>query len=166
MKQLFIALILSLCGIAVQAAKPVTDSQKTHLMSLPPFERACVLIRQYETLHSPKHWPTIAYGHVVKEDERYTKRQYSHAEANAILKKDLGKLCASYRDFGADSLLLACLAYNVGVSKVNKSRLVKKLKSGRRDIYKDYTSFCIYHGRRLEALFKRRWLELELLFKP
>ena len=34
------------------------------LMELPPFERAILIIKHYETLHRPEHWPTIGYGHV------------------------------------------------------------------------------------------------------
>ena len=166
MKKFLVALLIILSGVVANAATPASESHKSHLMSLPPFERACVLIRHYETLHKPKHWPTIAYGHVVQKHENYKKRQYTHAEANDILKKDLSKLCAHYRSYGADSLLLACLAYNVGSGRVNKSNLVKKLKSGCRDIHQEYTSFCRYQGRKIESLFRRRWLELELFFKP
>ncbi len=156
---LMMALLVSVAGSAIFASP-----HKANLMAMEPFERACVLIRHYETLHKPKHWPTIAFGHVVVKGEPYTKRQYSVSEANAILKKDLRKLCAYYRSYGADSLLLACLAYNVGSGRVDKSSIPKKLKSGNRDIIHDYTSFCKYQGRRHPGLYRRRWMELELFF--
>ena len=157
---LLMALLTSMAGNAIFA-----NTSKANLMKMEPFERACVLIRHYETLHEPRHWPTIAFGHVVVKGEPYTKRQYTVAESNAILKKDLRKLCAYYRSYGADSLLLACLAYNVGSGRVANSNLLKKLKSGNRDIIHDYTSFCRYKGQRHPGLYRRRWLELELFFK-
>lgn len=153
--------LMALLTIAVGNATP----HKSNLMALDPFERACVLIRHYETLHTPKHWPTIAYGHVVTKGENYQRRQYSHAEADRILRKDLSKLCAYYRSYDRDSLLLACLAYNVGSGRVEKSGLLKKLRSGNRDIYREYTSFSRYKGKRHPGLYRRRWLELELFFQ-
>ena len=57
-----------------------------------------------------------------------TKRQ-----ADALLRKDLRKFCAMFRQFGKDSLLLATLAYNVGPyrllgnGKIPKSTLIRKL---------------------------------------
>ena len=38
-------------------------------------------------------------------------------QADALLRSDLRKLCAMFRGFGRDSLLLAALAYNVGCGK-------------------------------------------------
>lgn len=165
MKQWLLTMVVLLSAMTVSATS-IPDSRKASLMALPPFERACVLIRHYETLHSVKHWPTIAYGHVVRKGENYKKRQYSHAEADLILRKDLSQLCAYYRGYGADSLLLACLAYNVGSGRIQNSSLLKKLKSGDRDIYSEYTSFSRYKGRRHPGLYRRRWMELELFFCP
>lgn len=141
-----------------------TGRHRSSLMALDPFERACVLIRHYETLHTPAHWPTIAYGHVVKKGEKYQKRQYPHAEADRILRKDLSTLCAYYRSYGRDSLLLACLAYNVGSGRIRNSALLKKLRSGNRDIQKEYVSFCRYKGKTRKQLYRRRLMELALFF--
>lgn len=157
---------VSLLSVMAANATSISSSRKANLMALPPFERAYVLIRHYETLHSVKHCPTIAYGHVVRKGENYKKRQYSHAEADRILRKDLSDLCAYYRSYGSDSLLLACLAYNVGSGRIQKSSLLKKLKSGDRDIYREYTSFSRYKGKRHSGLYRRRWMELELFFHP
>lgn len=163
MKQWLLTMVVVLSTMAASATS-ISDSCKTNLMALPPFERACVLIRHYETLHTPVHWPTIAYGHVVRKDESYKKRQYSQAEADKILRKDLSQLCSYYRGYGTDSLLLACLAYNVGSGRIQNSLLLKKLKSGDRNIYHEYTSFSKYKGRRHPGLYRRRWMELELLY--
>ena len=44
-------------------------------------------------------------------------------QADALLRSDIRKLCAMFRGFGRDSLLLAALAYNVGCGNVMKSRI-------------------------------------------
>ena len=44
-------------------------------------------------------------------------------QADALLRSDVRKLCAMFRGFGRDSLLLAALAYNVGCGNVMKSRI-------------------------------------------
>lgn len=162
----FLLSLVAFLTVFVGNATPVSAGHKERLMSLEPFDRACVLIRHFETLHTPKHWPTIGYGHVVTKNERYVKRQYSSAEADRIMRKDLSHLCSYYRSYGADSLLLAVLAYNVGSGRVNKSEVVKKLRRGDRNIIDDYTAFCKYRGRSHPGLYRRRWLELELFFLP
>lgn len=157
-----IALLAALCvGVACNAANP----HKDNLMALPPFERACVLIRHYETLHTPSHWPTIGYGHLVKSGEHYSRRQYSEYESEIIMRNDLAQLCHYYQCYGRDSILLALLAYNVGTVKVDNSELIRKLRCGDRNIYEEYTSFCHYKGQSHKGLFRRRWMELELFFE-
>ena len=32
-------------------------------MELLLFERAILIIKKFETLHKPKHWPSVGYGH-------------------------------------------------------------------------------------------------------
>ena len=77
-----------------------------------------------------------------------------------------------FRKFGRDSLLLATLAYNVGPyrllgsGKIPKSTLIKKLEAGDRDIYREYTAFCNYKGKRHAMLLKRRKAEFALLYIP
>ena len=165
-----VALLAVAVGNAADANASMTASSvnvhKARLMEMPPFDRACVLIRHFETLHKPKHWPTIGFGHVVTKGENYTKRQYSSLEAERIMRKDLSHLCAYYRSYGTDSLLLAVLAYNVGSGRVNGSNVIKKLRQGDRSIHADYTAFCKYQGRRHPGLYRRRWLELELFYQP
>lgn len=156
--------VMALLTVMAGNASPASARHKSNLLALDPFERACVLIRHYETLHAVKNWLTIAYGHVVQKGESFKKRNYSHAEADRILRKDLSKLCAYYRSYGVDSLLMAVLSYNVGPGRVDKSAVARKLRSGDRDIHADYTSFCRYKGRRHPGLYRRRWLELELFF--
>lgn len=143
------------------------------IMELPPFERAVLIIKYYESLHRPEHWPTIGYGHVVQPGEPYKKGvQLTARQTDALLRKDLRKFCALYRSFGADSLLLACVSYNCGPAKIiggqgyTKSRLIRKLESGNRSILSDYLSFCYYKGNQYSGIRRRRWVEYQALFMP
>lgn len=87
------------------------------------------------------------------------------------MRKDLRKFCAMFRQFGKDSLLLATLAYNVGPyrllgsGKIPKSRLIRKLEAGDRDIYQEYISFRCYKGKVVPSIERRRKKEFELLFE-
>lgn len=49
-------------------------------------------------------------------------------QADAILREDLRKFCAMFRRFGADSLLLGTLAFNVGPAKLLGGRRYPKSK--------------------------------------
>ena len=88
-----------------------------------------------------------------------------------LLRKDLRKFCAMFRQFGKDSLLLATLAYNVGPyrllgsKKIPKSTLVRKLEAGDRNIYKEYISFRCYKGKVVPSIERRRKVEYMLLFE-
>lgn len=92
-------------------------------------------------------------------------------QADELLRKDLRKFCAMFRQFGKDSLLLATLAYNVGPyrllgsKKIPKSTLVKKLEAGDRNIYKEYISFRCYKGKVVPSIERRRKVEYMLLFE-
>lgn len=117
-------LIIMLVGIGIQAN--ATGSWEA-LMKLPPFERAVLIIKYYETLHRPEHWPTIGYGHIVQSGEPYRRGvQLTEAQAGVLLRKDLHKFCALYSQYGKDSVLLGALAYNCGPGVVNKSSILKK----------------------------------------
>ncbi|MCM1511352.1 MAG: lysozyme [Clostridium sp.] len=160
-------LIIMLVGSGIQSN--VTGSWEA-LMKLPPFERAVLIIKYYETLHRPEHWPTIGYGHVVQPGESYRKGvQLTEQQADALLRKDLRKFCAMFRAYGADSLLLACVSYNCGPASViggkgkQKSMLLHKIESGNRDFIVEYLSYCHYKGKFHNRIRKRRWVEYRLL---
>lgn len=91
-------------------------------------------------------------------------------DTDALLRKDLRKFCAMFRQFGKDSLLLTTLAYNVdpyrllGSGKIPKSTLIRKLEAGDRNIYRGYIAFCNYKGKRHATLLKRREAEFVLLY--
>ncbi len=171
MRNKFRILFLVLCACVCMGAD-ATTSMVRRLMKLPPFERAVLIIKHYETLHRPRHWPTVGYGHVVQPGEPYRKGvQLTEWQADALLRKDLRKFCALFRSYGADSLLLACLSYNCGPYRilgngkdVSKSQLLTKLESGNRDIFSDYISFCKWNGREIKSIKRRRILEYRLLY--
>ena len=137
------------------------------IMELPLFERAVLIIKKFETLHKPKHWPYVGYGHQVQPGEPYSRGcQLTEAQADALLRKDLRKFCALYSQYGKDSVLLGALAYNCGPGVVNKSTVLKKLKRGDRNIFKSYTSHCRYKGKWHKGLYTRRLTEIIVLYHP
>ena len=74
-------------------------------------------------------------------------------------------------EYPLDKDIREFLVYNVGCSrikgygKIPKSRLLKKLESGDRDIYKEYVSFRCYKGKVVPSIERRRKVEYMLLFE-
>lgn len=156
---MFLALLTVMVGNAA--------GRRINIMDLPPFERAVIIIKKFETLHKPKHWPYVGYGHQVQPGEPYRRGvQLTEKQADALLRKDLRKFVSLYKAYGKDALLLGVLAYNCGPGTVNKSTILKKLKSGNRDIFKSYTAHCRYKGKFHKQLHQRRLSEFSALFMP
>ena len=156
---MFLALLTVMVGNAA--------GRRINIMDLPPFERAVIIIKKFETLHKPKHWPYVGYGHQVQPGEPYRRGvQLTEKQADALLRKDLRKFVSLYKAYGKDALLLGVLAYNCGPGVVNKSTVLKKLKSGNRDIFKSYIAHCRYKGKFHKQLHERRLTEWILLFCP
>ena len=156
---MFLALLTVMVGNAA--------GRRINIMDLPPFERAVIIIKKYETLHdSRRHWPYLGYGHRKLPDEKYFKGyRMGEKEADALLRKDLRKFIAIFKDLPAnDALLLGVLSYNIGPGAVKKSSVYRKLKSGNRNIYKSYTSHCRYKGKFHRQLHERRMMEFAALF--
>ena len=154
---MFLALLTVMVGNAT--------GRKINIMDLPPFERAVIIIKKFETLHRPKDYPYVGYGHRVLPGEPYRRGvQLTEKQADALLRKDLRKFVSLYKAYGKDALLLGVLAYNCGPGVVNKSTILKKLKSGNRDIFKSYTSHCHYKGKFHKQLHQRRLTEFAALF--
>lgn len=148
-------------------SKPSAPNGKRSIMELPLFERAVLIIKKFETMHHPKHWPYVGYGHQVQPGEPYRRGcQLTEAQADALLRKDYAKFCSLYEKYGDDKYILAALAYNCGPGVVNKSSVLRLLKSGNRNIYKAYTSHCHYKGKLHKGLLSRRLTELSILFRP
>ena len=79
-------------------------------------------------------------------------------------------MCALFRHLGKDSLLIACLAYQVGpyrllgYGRMPKSTLIRKLEAGNRDIYSDFIRYCHYKGKKIPSIERRRKEEYKLLY--
>lgn len=156
---MFLALLTVMVGNAA--------GRKINIMNLPPFERAVIIIKKFETLHHPKDYPYVGYGHRVLPGEPYRRGvQLTEKQADALLRKDLREFVSLYKAYGKDALLLGVLAYNCGPGVVNKSTILKKLKSGNRDIFKSYTAHCRYKGKFHAQLHRRRLTEYFALFCP
>ncbi|WP_302614943.1 lysozyme [uncultured Bacteroides sp.] len=159
----FLLMLLALLTVMVGNAA----NRKINIMDLPPFERAVFIIKKFETLHdSSLHWPYLGYGHRKLPGEKYYKGyRMSEKEADALLRKDLRKFIAVFKDLPPDdALLLGVLSYNIGPGAVKKSSVYRKLKAGNRDIFKPYTSHCRYKGRFHKQLHQRRLMEFVVLF--
>lgn len=159
-------LLFFFVAILTLAAATPTAHAKRSIMELPLFERAVLIIKKYETLHRPCHWPTIGFGHVVQPGEPYRRGvQLSERQADALLRKDLMKFVSLYKHMGMpNAILLGTLAYNIGPGAVNRSTVYKKLKRGDRNIYKEYTAHCHYKGKWHRQLHQRRMTEYIALF--
>lgn len=81
------------------------------------------------------------------------------------------KRCVVFRYLSKDSLLVSVLSYNVGIyrllgyGRIPKSKLIRKLEQGDRDIYEEYISFRMCRGEVIPSLERRRKEEFKLLFK-
>ena len=129
------------------------------------FEKAVQIIKKYEGLHQPRHWPLVGYGHLIIPGDKFPRHKaLSESQAEALLRKDLLKNCAVFRSFGADSLILGTLAYNIGSGNVKRSSVTKALRNGNRDIRNLYLAHCRYKGKALSQLKRRRIEEFETLF--
>ena len=159
-------LMILMAIVTVSVTSPAFAAKRS-IMELPLFERAVLIIKKFETMHKPKHWPYVGYGHQVQPGEPYRRGvQLTEAQADALLRKDLAKFVSLYKDYGKDAVLLGALAYNCGPGVVNKSSILKKLKAGDRNIFKAYTSHCRYKGKPHAGLRKRRITELAALYIP
>lgn len=162
MKKLLLMLLALLTVMVGNAA-----GRKINIMDLPPFERAVIIIKKFETLHdSRRHWPYLGYGHRKLPGEKYYKGyRMSEKEADALLRKDLRKFISVFKDLPPnDALLLGVLSYNIGPGAVKKSTVYRMLKSGNRDIFKAYTAHCRYKGKFHAQLHQRRLIEFAVLF--
>lgn len=170
-RMLLLLCFLSL-GSTLSAQEPGRETAKeARIFRLPEFERAFLCVRYFEGWHSKKNYPYVGWGHRLLPKEKYSAHTMTRQQADELLRKDLRKFCAMFRKFGRDSLLLATLAYNVGPyrllgnGKIPKSKLIRKLEAGDRDIYKEYISYSHYKGRKIRSIERRRKMEFLLLFE-
>lgn len=169
MKRLFAVTVLA---VAFSASLPAqgTDETAASFHDEPKAELAVELIKKYEGLHDRSDYPYYGYGHCKLPGEELS-YDMTEAEAEKLLIRDLEKRYRLFRKYGKDALILTVLSYNVGhgtllgYGKHPKSRLLKKLEAGDRDIYKEYISYCHYKGRKIRSIERRRKMEFLLLYE-
>lgn len=162
---LFSSSLIAGRGYQKIAVNEPAAQQQVAVSEVSDFEKAVEIIKKYETLHSARHWPLIGYGHKVLPGEKYRRgKVLSEKEADALLRKDLLKNCAVFRSFGADSLLLGVLAYNIGSGAALRSAVARKLRAGDRDIFDSYVAHSKYRGKTHKQIKSRRIEEFEQLF--
>ena len=133
-------------------------------------DKAVACIKRWEGWHWGK-MPYIGFGHRLLPHEKLTEN-LSEAQADSLLRCDLERCLNVFRKYGKDSLLLSLLGFNVGCyrlignGKIPKSRLIQKLDSGNRDIYREYVSFRCYRGKVIPGIERRRKEEFELFYIP
>ena len=110
MMRVFIAILCSLlavCSVSARDSRHEGTDGQAAIYRLLPFERAVRCTKYFEGWHSEKHYPYVGYGHKLLPGERYSARTMTKRQADALLRKDLRKFCAMFRQFGKDSLLLS-----------------------------------------------------------
>ena len=149
--------------------QPILAQRKVRLADLPPFQRAVVVVKYFEGLHSRKHYPYVGYGHRLRPGEHFTANM-TERQADSLLRADLWKCFEHFKGYDKDALLLTLLAYNVGVGRLlgygkhPKCRLLQKIEAGDRNFYREYVSFCRYKGKVLSGLVKRRQVEFAVFY--
>lgn len=151
--------------------QPILARRRVRLADLPPFERVVVVVKYFEGLHGKGCLPYVGYGHQLQPGEHLSSNM-TERQADSLLRADLWKCFEYFKGYGKDALLLTLLAYNVGVGRLlgygkhPKSRLLRKIEAGDRNIYREYVSFCRHKGKVLRGLVKRRQVEYALFFLP
>jgi len=131
------------------------NSPKEQDPAAPTIEQAVSFLALAEGWHDPRKTGCTGWGHRVCYDAA---RAVTPAEADSLATSDLKALSARFRNFRGDSLLLALLAYNVGVKAVKTSFLMDSLT------FDAYTSFCYIGGKYNSQQYWRRRAEW-MLFK-
>lgn len=167
LRQLFWGIVTAFFIVMGGSSGALSAAVKTAQTSFSPeFEKAVAVIKKYEGLHK-NQGSLIGYGHKVVAGDKYKRgANLTEEQADKLLREDLSKLCAKYRSFGKDSLLLSALAYNCGIGVVAKSTVYKNLLAANRNIKSSYLSYNRARGKVLSQLSKRRKEEYETLFIP
>lgn len=165
---LLLVITISVSAKDKQQKTEITSKEYSSLYSLPKFERAVLLIKHCEGMHSQKDYPYVGYGHRLQPGENLTSK-ITKRQADSLLRSDLKKLCFLFRDYGTSTILLATLAYNCGHVSIlgdkNKpeSRLIQKIKRGEKNIENEYITFCKWK-KVIPSIKRRRLMELMLLY--
>jgi len=156
--------LVPLCLLFLLACQPPSGSvveakADAQLPTAPAssIEQAVSLLAVLEGWHDPQKTGCTGWGHRICYDDA---RASTPVEADSLAAADLRALCARFRHFQGDSLLLALLAYNVGAKAVKTSSLMDSLS------FDVYTSFCYIKGKRSERQYQRRRAEWMLFKTP
>lgn len=163
--------IYALCLLCL-GALPSMAQRRVRWIDLSPFERAVLCIKHFEGWHGREHYPYVGYGYQLKKGEKFT-AEMTEQQADYLLRADhLWERFELFKGYGKEVLLLTLLPYNVGVGRLlgygkqGKSRLIRKIEQGDRHYYKEYRSFCLYKGKILRGLLRRRKAEFLLFYVP
>ena len=129
MMRVFMTILCSLlvvCSVSAQDSHHEGTNRQAAIYRLPPFERAVRCTKYFEGWHSERHHPYVGYGHQLQPGERYSARTMTKRQADALLRKDLRKFCAMFRQFGKDSPCHTCLQCR-SVSAVGEQKDTQKL---------------------------------------
>ncbi len=166
------AFVLSVFVMDGVSAQQQTGKEASAISNgIPKFEIAVELVKKFEGLHDRDDYPYYGYGHCRLPGENLS-YDMTEKEAEMLLRKDLKVRYRLFRKYGKDALLLTVLSYNVGQGVLlghgghPKSRLIRKLEAGDRNIYEDYVSYCHYKGRKIRSIERRRKMEYLLLYEP
>ena len=82
--------------------QPTLAQRRVRLADLPPFERAVVVVKYFEGLHSWKNYPYVGYGHQLQRGEHFTADMTEH-QADSLLRADLWKCFEHFKRYGKDA---------------------------------------------------------------
>ena len=100
MMRVFMVMLCSLmavCSVSARISRREGMDGQAAIYRLPLFERAVCCTKYFEGWHSEKHHPYVGWGHKILPDERYSARTMTKRQADVLLRKDLRKFCAMFR---------------------------------------------------------------------
>ncbi len=171
MRKALLLLAAALCGSLPAQEIDETAWLLAQFNSHPKADIAVELVKKYEGLHDRSDYPCYGYGHRRLPNENLS-YDMTEEEAETLLRKDLAVRYKLFRKYKKDALLLTVLSYNVGQGVLlgqgghPKSRLVRRLEAGDRDIYEEYISFRCWKGKPVRSIERRRKMEFLLLYEP
>jgi len=138
------------------------------------YEAVIEVIKKYETIHGPEHYPYISYGHMLLPEDSLLTLPVTEQQADSILRVDLNKKMSYFEGDFKTRLLLGTLSYNVGQYRLicpkdgsPSSNVAKLLMDGEKDlakIKKEYTSWRKWNGKVIKSIERRRVEEFDLIF--
>ena len=76
--------------------QPTLAQRRVRLADLPPFERAVVVVKYFEGMHSWKNYPYVGYGHQLQPGERFT-ADMTERQADSLLRATFGNALSTSR---------------------------------------------------------------------